>query len=468
MRVETKRTLKRFFRNPSAIIGVSLLIFFTVVAIAAPLLAPPLNPMDPSRKVHDPFTMPKVTWKQEPVPPTSKADAEKAFIAKGIAKMLYEKEKEDLVPLALKVVENLSSEELYRVYAKVSPLKSKIKEYLKTVKDKLKKAGLENPDTYINSFMTNDFLLACKKALEGDENFPQVLKSLASEIPNLRKTYLIKIFKEGFPYLDYDHAISVSKEFLKVDGNVIDFLMEKGYIKRKPIRCVDYHIFGMIDGRDIFYGVVWGTRTAFRIGLIVTFFATLIGLFIGSISGYYGGWIDEVLMRITDVFLSIPFLVAAIVLTTFLGTGLDKVMIAMVIFGWMGTARLIRGNILQVKEEQFILAAKALGVRDYLIIMRHVIPNTIFPVVIQASMRMGSLVITAAALSFLGLGAPTGYADWGSLLNYSRNWLLGAQGDVFKYWFALVYPGTAMVLFVLAWNLLGDALRDTFDPRLRG
>jgi len=224
------------------------------------------------------------------------------------------------------------------------------------------------------------------------------------------------------------------------------------------------HPFGVIGQRDIFYGVIWGTRTAFKIGLIVAGISAIIGIIVGSISGYFGGWIDEILMRITDVFMSLPFLVAAMVLTTVLGKGLDKVMIAMVVFGWMGTARLIRGNILQVKEEQYVLAAKALGVKDSLIILKHVIPNTIFPVVVQVSMRMGSLVITAAALSFLGLGAEPGYADWGTLLSYSRNWL--TQFD--KSWFSIVYPGVAMILFVLAWNLVGDALRDIFDPRLRG
>ena len=228
------------------------------------------------------------------------------------------------------------------------------------------------------------------------------------------------------------------------------------------------HPFGVIDGRDIFYGVIWGTRTAFKVGLIVTLTSTVIGLLIGSIAGYFGGWLDEILMRITDIFLSIPYILAAIVVTAFLGMGLNKVMISLVMFGWMATARLIRGNILQVREEQYVLAARALGVNDYLVILKHVLPNTIFPVIIQATMRIGSLVITAAALSFLGLGAPVGYADWGSLLNFARNWLLGASGEAFKYWYAIVYPGIAMVLFVLAWNLVGDALRDVFDPRLRG
>ncbi|MFN4189506.1 MAG: ABC transporter permease [Pseudothermotoga sp.] len=292
MRTETKRMIKRLMRNPSAVLGFSLLIFFTIIAIIAPIICPPQS--------YDPYMIPIATWDKTPQPPTAE------------------------------------------------------------------------------------------------------------------------------------------------------------------------HPFGVIDGRDIFYGVIWGTRTAFKVGLIVTLTSTVIGLLIGSVAGYFGGWLDEILMRITDIFLSIPYILAAIVVTAFLGMGLNKVMISLITFGWMATARLIRGNILQVREEQYVLAARALGVSDYLVILKHVLPNTIFPVIIQATMRIGSLVITAAALSFLGLGAPVGYADWGSLLNFARNWLLGASGEAFKYWYAIVYPGTAMVLFVLAWNLVGDALRDVFDPRLRG
>jgi peptide/nickel transport system permease protein len=234
-----------------------------------------------------------------------------------------------------------------------------------------------------------------------------------------------------------------------------------------PLPPSPEHPFGVAGKRDIFYGVIWGTRTAFRIGIVVTVASTLIGLAVGSVAGYFGKLVDEILMRITDIFMAIPFLVAAMVLTTILGAGLDKVIVALVVFSWMYSARLVRGNILQVKEEQFVMAAKALGVNDFMIILRHVLPNSIFPVLIQASMRMGSLVITAAALSFLGIGAPQGYADWGVLLNYARNWMLGGQGEALRYWYMTVFPGLAMVLFVLAWNLVGDALRDIFDPRLR-
>ena len=221
-------------------------------------------------------------------------------------------------------------------------------------------------------------------------------------------------------------------------------------------------------GYDIFYGLIWGTRTAFRIGLITVGLSALIGIFIGSSSAYFGGWTDEIIMRITDIFLSFPFLVAAMVLTTILGRGLDKVMIALITFGWMGYARLIRGSILAAKEETYVMAAKALGVKDFKIIWKHLLPNTIFPVMVQATMNIGSMVITAAALSFLGVGAPVGYADWGQMVSFARNWIIGSPGHAGQYWYTVFYPGIFIVLFVLAWNLVGDTLRDILDPRLRG
>jgi len=228
-------------------------------------------------------------------------------------------------------------------------------------------------------------------------------------------------------------------------------------------------IFGTEGGGyDIFYALVWGTRTAFKIGIITVASSMLIGLFIGSISAYFGGWVDEILMRITDIFLSFPFLVAAMVLTTILGKGLDKVMIALITFGWMGYARVIRGSILSAKEETYVMAAKALGIKDGRIIWRHLLPNTIFPVLVQGSMNIGSMVITAAALSFLGVGAPMGYADWGQMVSFARNWIIGAPGHAGQYWYTVFYPGIFIVLFVLAWNLIGDTLRDILDPRLRG
>ncbi len=229
------------------------------------------------------------------------------------------------------------------------------------------------------------------------------------------------------------------------------------------------HPMGLTQGKyDIFYGIVWGTRTAFQVGLIVTGLACLIGVIIGSTSAYIGGRFDEIVMRFVDVFMSFPFLIAAIVITAVLGRGLDKVIIALVLFRWTGYARLIRGSVLQVKQEEYVMAARAGGVTHPKIMVRHVLPNTIFPVLIQASMNMGSIVVTAATLSFLGLGAREGHADWGQMISFARNWILGTPDNSLAYWYTVVYPGLAIVLFVLSWNLIGDAFRDIMDPRIQG
>jgi peptide/nickel transport system permease protein len=262
----------------------------------------------------------------------------------------------------------------------------------------------------------------------------------------------------------------------------------------------DKHILGTTEGQyDIYYGVVWGTRTAFRIGVVITIFTTIIGLLVGAISAFYGGWLDEVLMRITEIFQAFPFLLAAITLTSVLQTiygrgeagplmflaktlalvtfgsnpakDLDPIqlqiltgMLAIIVFGWMTYARVIRGNILAVKEFDYALAARTIGASNMRILFRHLLPNAVFPVLVIASMNIGSYVLTFAALSFLGLGAQRGYADWGQMISFARNWI----PSLADHWYIVVFPGLAIVLFVLAWNLVGDALRDILDPRLTG
>jgi len=228
------------------------------------------------------------------------------------------------------------------------------------------------------------------------------------------------------------------------------------------------HLLGTSqDQYDIFYGLVWGTRTAFRLGIIVVFTSLFIGILIGAISGYYGGWIDEALQRVVEIFLVFPFLVAALVLTAILGKGIDKIIIAFVVFGWPFYARLIRGEVLHVKENTYVEASRALGSSGWHIIVRHLLPNAIYPVLVLASLDIGTYVLSAAALSFLGLGT-TGYADWGAMINASQNWIIQAHGNPLAYWYTFVFPGVIITLFVLGWNLLGDAVRDISDPRLRG
>jgi peptide/nickel transport system permease protein len=229
------------------------------------------------------------------------------------------------------------------------------------------------------------------------------------------------------------------------------------------------HLFGTAQGQyDIYYGVIWGTRTAFKAGLIVVFSTLLLGVVVGSVSAYYGGWVDNILMRIVDVLLVLPGLMAtlilAAVLTPVIGRSTLPVMISLIAFGWLGYSRIIRGDILSVKERDYVMAARVLGVKDSRILFRHIIPNAIFPTLVLASLGIGDVVLSFAALSFLGIGVDVGYADWGQVLAFARNWITSLN----DYWYIIIYPGVTLVLFVMGWNLLGDALRDVLDPRLRG
>ena len=229
------------------------------------------------------------------------------------------------------------------------------------------------------------------------------------------------------------------------------------------------HIFGTAQGQyDIFYGIIWGTRTAFKTGLIVVIATFLIGVIVGSVSAYYGKWVDNVIMRVVDVFMTLPFILAALimaaVLTPMMGRSLVPSILALIAFGWMGYSRIIRGDILSVKERDYVLAARVVGVKDSRILFKHILPNAVFPTLVLASLGIGDVVLSFAALSFLGIGTDVGYADWGQILSFARNWITSLQ----NYWYIVVWPGLTLVLFVMGWNLVGDALRDVLDPRMRG
>jgi len=245
------------------------------------------------------------------------------------------------------------------------------------------------------------------------------------------------------------------------------------------------HIFGTTENQyDLWYGCIWGARTAFRIGIEVVIGGLAIGLVIGCIAGYYGGILDELMMRFTDIIFAFPGLVLAMAfymaipdtITIFRWgninwtmdiMALDKVLIALVLVGWPSYTRVIRGEILRVKTEDYIEASKAVGCSDFRVLVRHVVPNAIYPIVIMASLDIGAIVLTAAAMSFLGIGAPKGYADWGQLIALSRNWIYGDINNPFAYWHVFLIPGIFIFTFVLGWNLLGDAFRDILDPTIR-
>lgn len=291
--------------------------------------------------------------------------------------------------------------------------------------------------------------------------------SLPSDLPKRLKRNPLSI--TGFAIIALFVAVAALAPVLAPPTSRNPYLIPHEGFAADPLPPRAGHPLGTTGRQfDIFYGIVWGTRTAFRVALFVVAISATVGMILGSVSGYYGGRLEEVVMRVTDVFLAFPGLVLAVVITAVLGKGLDKVMIAIAIVGWPTYARLLRGEILSVKQRDYVEAARAMGAGDLRVIFRHVIPNAIYPFLVVAAFDMGVVVLVAAALSFLGLGAEFGYADWGQLINMSRSWILGVPGKPLVYWYTVVFPGTVIFLFVLGWNLLGDAFRDILDPRLRG
>ncbi len=244
------------------------------------------------------------------------------------------------------------------------------------------------------------------------------------------------------------------------------YKMPQASYEIEPMHPSQTHLFGTTESQyDLYYGVVWGARLAFKISIIVVLFAVIIGVLIGGLAGYKGGIIDEVLMRLTDIVFAVPSMVLAMVIAALLGRGMLNMLLALTVVAWPSYARLIRGEVLKIKELDYVASTRAMGAGGLHLFFKHIFPNALSPLIIMAGLDMGYIVLTASSLSFLGLGVPAGTADWGQLVALSRNWILGTYGNPFAYWYTLVFPGGALVLFVLSWNLLGDGLRDILDPK---
>jgi len=239
---------------------------------------------------------------------------------------------------------------------------------------------------------------------------------------------------------------------------------------------------------DAFYGLIWGTRAAFWLGVTVPLGRALLGAILGLIAGFYRGSTDSVLMRLTDAFLAFPMIAALVVMLSLFGfertvmnTGVyflapsrqDQVVIlTLILFGWMPYARLIRGNVLAEREKTYVEAARSEGVPSGRLAFRHVFPNSTYGLIALITSDVGATVVLVASFTFIGLiGTHTGTqleADWGQILRYSRDWIIGAPGHAFEYWYTFLPPCIAIVLFSMGWSLLGDGLRDALDPRMRG
>jgi peptide/nickel transport system permease protein len=219
------------------------------------------------------------------------------------------------------------------------------------------------------------------------------------------------------------------------------------------------HLLGTTQqGGDVLYGVIWGARTSLRLSLIVVSITVVIGLIVGSLAGFLGGRIDELLMRLVDVFLSIPELIFALAIAAVLGPSFGNIILALAVVFWVKYARIIRGQVIHIKQNEYVDAARVIGDSNLRIYTKDVLPNSITPVVVQATLDMGNVVLIGATLSFIGL-SESGLAEWGVLVSQ------GQAGISAGRWWASTFPGLMVFLWALAFNLVGDGLRDIFDPR---
>jgi peptide/nickel transport system permease protein len=234
--------------------------------------------------------------------------------------------------------------------------------------------------------------------------------------------------------------------------------IEQNLEKRLFPPCREYPMGTDDLGRCLLSRIIYGARVSLQLGVIVVGIITVIGVTLGLISGYYGGIIDEIIMRLVDVVLAFPGIILALAVAGALGPGLFNVMLALAIVGWTGLARVVRGSVLSVKEKEFVESARSLGCSDLHIMTRHILPNVMAPVIVLATLDMAFIILAAAGLSFLGLGAQPPTPEWGSMLNSGRAFMRTAPH-------LTTFPGLAIMIAVLAFNFLGDGLRDALDPR---
>jgi len=221
------------------------------------------------------------------------------------------------------------------------------------------------------------------------------------------------------------------------------------------------HILGTDEfGRDVLSRLIYGARVSLTVGLVVVGMSSVVGITLGAIAGYYGGWIDSVIMRVVDFLYAFPFFILAITIVAILGPSLYNAMLALAVVSWVGYARMVRGQFLSLKQTEFVEAAKGAGAGDLRIMFVHLLPNALGPVIVQMSLGIAGAILSASGLSFLGLGAQPPTAEWGAMLNAGKDYLRSSPH-------LATYPGLAIMITVLAFNFVGDGLRDALDPRLK-
>jgi len=221
------------------------------------------------------------------------------------------------------------------------------------------------------------------------------------------------------------------------------------------------HPLGTDDlGRDVLSRMLWGGRVSLKVGFVAVGIATIIGLVLGSLAGYYGGWVDSTIMRSVDIMLSIPTIFLVLAVIAILEPNIINIMIVIGLTSWMEPARLIRAEFMSLKEREFVTAAHAIGATDSRIMIKHILPNGLSPILVSATMGIGGAILIESALSFLGLGVQPPTPSWGSLLSAGKD-------NIEIAWWLSVFPGLAILITVLGYNLLGEGLRDAFDPRQR-
>jgi peptide/nickel transport system permease protein len=223
--------------------------------------------------------------------------------------------------------------------------------------------------------------------------------------------------------------------------------------------------FGTVNGYDIRYGIVWGARSGIIFGTFIVLSTLFLGLVVGIASGYYGGWFDSFMMRVTDVIFAFPSLIFSIALAAIIGRNMVTLALSFILVGWAVYARMVRAEVLRAKTLEYVEASRALGTGSLTIMFRHILPNVTRVLMVSAILDMGSVPLLMSSLAFLGIGVLPGYADWGTLLQAGQLWIQGPPGQPIAYWYVSFFPALTLLLYTLGWNLLGDALQDSMDVK---